>query len=269
LKANAIYQQLTHRTSITANSVPKRLTLIASTVSTFLLSAVVFYAMSQPFSVIRFYIPLMGMASIVLIGPAIALLTATLLTSRHAELEHLMLVQLTSLSPKEIVQGYIDAASYHLRVLRAIAMALVISGVISSSLYIGLAANQCLADYCTVTAAILYLLAGLMILSIMISILLAVGISCSELAVNVGVWIGLTWHRAALAVAVSILGILVPIVTGVGVLFGMLFSGASPILGCPTFILTMLIVLGSILLTPGVRRRTEGSIERARITSNG
>jgi hypothetical protein len=257
LEHNPIYVQLTRHLRSPEKKAFKPLSgAIAVGGSIILIAILVFYGSSIWLTVVM----AVGMASIVLIAPVVTLVTSALITGKHAAQDNLVLVQLSGLSEHQIVDGYHAAARQHLRWLRAVRL-----GVIPSiwlTLFYPAGGDWIIT--CIATKEFCWMAEDMLIFSVLtpsigVAIVAALGINLSELALVVGLWLGLTQHKNSLVGAAMVLG-------GTLLICIVLYASIAmiPYGICGMFLILPLIIFGALPLTHLIHRRTIDAVAQTR-----
>lgn len=194
-----------------------------------------------------------------LLAPVVALVASALITGRHAGYDTLVLVQLSGIYPRQIVDGYEAAVRQHLRWLRAVVMGTLITVGVTSVTGIAsvLILNCFQSDECVLSNALNVFVSGLIFTLTGVSILAAISTNGSDLGVITGIWLGLTQRKNALLGAAAVI---------VGLLFACIIIFAIftliPFGICASFLILPLIIFGAPPLTRHMRRLTYDAMNR-------
>lgn len=149
-----------------------------------------------------------GSVGFVVLVPLLVLLVATLFTAKSIPQESSTVLWLTNITARQIVDGYIQTVTYHLRMLQVIGVGLVPQIVVTLAYYLSRPREP----------FALYLLLGSIPAIVITGALVAMSMLLCRLAIAAGVWMGLHWHQQ---IAVVVVGILL-FAWGLFILWGLL-----------------------------------------------
>jgi hypothetical protein len=258
VERNPIYVQLTRRVHWASKRRLGWLSALIAGVGAMLIIGALYFAARVGWGMEIAVTISMILIGIGLVSPMVALVMSALITGRHAAQEHLIMVQLTNLSAGEIVAGYHGAVRKHLMILSAIAAGL--APPIWMVLFYaagGWLIIDCLLGQCAFSGISLLGFNFTLFISIGLSMIIAIGLNLSELALNTGIWIGLTQRNNGTLVLGAVIS---AVALASAVIYG--FIILTPLGLCSSFLIIPLIIFGAAPLARSIHRRTVDAVQR-------
>ena len=182
----------------------------------------------------------------VIIAPFFCAALTAVIASRFANDEAFTMLKLTNVSPGTVIRGLLMAALFRLRLVWAICFGLLIP-LVAAWTIIAIEIQQVFAQIDggvappITRADILSALGGA---AQIVLIGAAVGIILNWLAICIGIWVGLRWHKPSTALTISQVGVLISIIALWLIVGGWTYINVRFLINVDTFLpLRVLIVL--------------------------
>lgn len=208
MKDNPIYLHLTRDFHQPTSRIERLLLFAVGILGTSAAGGAVYYEWTFVSIVIVLVLSISSLGFVVM-ASSLALIVAALFTAKDAHEESLAVLRLTNITSRQIVDGYIGAVAYRLRILQVIGIGLVPQTIVILASYLSSPFYSSLLSVCIPAIFITGMLTAMTILL------------CS-LAIIAGVWVGFRWRGKALGVAGGIL--LVAWIVFISSLFGLYFG---------------------------------------------